>query len=190
MKIENNPQAPVFALGEHYPANGLHKDGATAHFFSRNDDNILGIFTHIGAIEEHILKFGCVEFGLLYQNGALLLVLQFFCQIYKNLKLCFSAPFDVRGNRGFGFALPGRRRPCRDDPCCKLQRQHAARHSEDAVGLCPDLGLFQCHPRPVVRNSRRRRYFGGLVMPRCNVPDGYYGHGIDGKRHCCKHLIF
>ncbi len=96
MKIENNPQALVFALGEHYPANGLHKDGATAHFFSRNDDNILGIFTHIGAIEEHILKFGCVEFGLLYQNRALLLVFQFFCQIYKNLKLCFSAPFDER----------------------------------------------------------------------------------------------
>jgi hypothetical protein len=106
MVNKNNPTAPVFALGEPYPASAPYKDGASARFLRRNEVNILGIVTRLGPTEEHILKFGCVEFGLVYENGALLLLLRFFSRLYRSLELCFSTPFDVRAIPRRDLELP------------------------------------------------------------------------------------
>lgn len=81
-------------VGDSYPLAKVRKEGVSMSLLRGND--ILSIVTPFTPLEAHILEFGSIEFGWIYEKGALLLVFRFFSKIYTNLKVSFSCPFDVR----------------------------------------------------------------------------------------------
>ena len=82
------------SVGEPYPLAITQSEGAAAQFLVSG--NILQIvLPDMTAKEKTALKSGMIKSGLLYNQGALLLLFQFYGDNGKPL-LTFDSPFDVR----------------------------------------------------------------------------------------------
>jgi len=81
--------------GEPYPLPLQHGEGAAAQFLTKTGNILQIVLPNMDAKEQKALRSGMIKSAILYADGAMLLLFQFYGDNGKPL-LTLDAPFDIR----------------------------------------------------------------------------------------------
>ena len=85
----------LLARGEPYPLPLQHREGAAAQFLTKTGNILQIVLPNMDAKEQKALRSGMIKSAILYADGAMLLLFQFYGDNGKPL-LTLDAPFDIR----------------------------------------------------------------------------------------------